>query len=99
VHRSLRVTVDNECGVCDEFTREVIAFGWSSAQACLRPSEIEGIEVRRKKLVESIMEGVPASEVRDELNRNAARREELNAKLAAADEPRRSCTLESPTVP
>ena len=33
------------------------------------------------------MEGVPASEVRDELNRNAARREELKAKLATADEP------------
>ncbi len=50
-------------------------------------NEIERIEVRRKKLVESIMEGVPASEVSDELSRNAARREELKAKLAAADDP------------
>src|SRR5438309_4878378 len=33
------------------------------------------------------MEGVPASEVKDELNANAARREELKAKLAAADAP------------
>ena len=33
------------------------------------------------------MEGVPASEVKDELNANAARREELKVKLAAADEP------------
>ena len=33
------------------------------------------------------MEGVPASEIRDELNANATRREELKAKLAAADEP------------
>ena len=33
------------------------------------------------------MDGVPASEVRDELNANAARREELKARLAAADEP------------
>ena len=49
--------------------------------------EIERIEARRKKLVESIMEGVPASEVKDELNANAARREELKAKLAAADAP------------
>ena len=33
------------------------------------------------------MAGVPASEVKDELNANAVRREELKAKLAAADEP------------
>jgi site-specific DNA recombinase len=49
--------------------------------------EIERIEARRKKLVESIMEGVPASEVRGELNANALRREELKAKLAAAEAP------------
>jgi len=30
------------------------------------------------------MDGVPAGEVRDELTANAAKREELNAKLAAA---------------
>jgi site-specific DNA recombinase len=33
------------------------------------------------------MDGVPASEVRDELNANALRREELKARLAAADAP------------
>ena len=49
--------------------------------------EIERIEVRRKKLVESIMDGVPASEVKDELNANAVKREELKARLAAADAP------------
>ena len=32
--------------------------------------EIERIEGRRKKLVESIMDGVPASEVRGEFNAN-----------------------------
>jgi DNA invertase Pin-like site-specific DNA recombinase len=73
---------------CDEFTREMNRIrmehraGLSAAE-----NEIDRIEVRRKNLVESIMEGVPASEVRDELNANAARREELKAKLAAADEP------------
>jgi site-specific DNA recombinase len=73
---------------CDEFTREMNRLrmehraGLSAAE-----NEIERIEIRRKKLVESIMEGVPASEVKDELNRNAARREELKAKLATADEP------------
>jgi hypothetical protein len=73
---------------CDEFTREMNRLrmehraGLSAAER-----EIERIEVRRKKLVESIMDGVPASEVRDELNANAIRREELKAKLAAADAP------------
>ena len=33
------------------------------------------------------MNGVAPSEVRDEMNANAARREALKAKLAAADEP------------
>ena len=33
------------------------------------------------------MEGVPASEVKDELNANAVRREELKVRLAAADAP------------
>ncbi|HXW07777.1 MAG TPA: recombinase family protein [Vicinamibacterales bacterium] len=73
---------------CDEFTREMNRLrmehraGLSAAER-----EIERIEARRKRLVESIMEGVPASEVKDELSANAARREELRAKLAAADEP------------
>src|SRR5436309_1721718 len=73
---------------CDEFTREMNRLrmehraGLSAAER-----QIERIEARRKKLVESIMEGVPASEVKDELNANAARREELKAKLAAADAP------------
>ena len=58
--------------------------------------EIERIEVRRKKLVESIMDGVPAREVRDELTVNAARREELKAKLAAADGPPPLLHLEWP---
>ena len=49
--------------------------------------EIERIEIRRKKLIEMVMNDVAPSEVRDEMNANAARREELKAKLAAADEP------------
>jgi site-specific DNA recombinase len=49
--------------------------------------EMERIEIRRKKLIEMVMNGVAPSEVRDEMNANAARREELKAKLAAVDEP------------
>jgi site-specific DNA recombinase len=72
---------------CDEFTREMNRHRMEHrATLSAADREIERIEVRRKKLVESIMDGVPASEVRDELTVNAARREELKAKLAAADE-------------
>lgn len=38
-------------------------------------------------LIEMVMNGVAPSEVKDELNANAARREELKATLAAADAP------------
>ena len=72
---------------CDEFTREMNRLRMEHrASLSAAEREIERIEVRRKKLVESIMDGVPASEVRDEVTANAARREELKAKLAAADE-------------
>jgi site-specific DNA recombinase len=70
---------------CDEFTREMNRLrmehraGLSAAER-----EIERIEVRRKKLIEMVMDGVSPSEVKDELNANAARREELKARLAAA---------------
>jgi len=60
---------------------------WAAFRNAVFSWILERIEVRRKKLVESIMEGVPATEVRDELNRNAARREELKAQPAATDEP------------
>jgi hypothetical protein len=49
--------------------------------------KFERIEMRRKKLIEMVMDGVSPSEVKDELNANAARRDELKAKLAAADAP------------
>ena len=49
--------------------------------------EIERIEVRREKLIEMVMSGVAPSEVKDELNANATKREELKATLAAADAP------------
>jgi hypothetical protein len=38
-------------------------------------------------VIEMVMNGVAPLEVRDEMNANAARHEELKAKLAAADEP------------
>jgi site-specific DNA recombinase len=73
---------------CDEFTREMNRLrmehraGLSAAER-----EIERIEARRKKLIEMVMEGVPPSEVKDELTANAARREALKARVGAADAP------------
>jgi len=73
---------------CDEFTREMNRLrmehraGLSAAER-----EVERIEVRRKKLIEMVMNGVAPSEVKDELNANATKREELKAVLAAADAP------------
>jgi hypothetical protein len=71
---------------CEEFTRamnrlrmEHRASFWAAER------EIERIEVRRKKLIEMVMNGVAPSEVRDEMNANAARREALKAKLAAEE--------------
>src|SRR5204862_6760777 len=73
---------------CDEFTREMNRLRMehrASLSAAVR--EIDRIEARRKKLIEMVMEGVPPSEVKDELTANAARREALKTRVAAADTP------------
>jgi site-specific DNA recombinase len=73
---------------CEEFTREMNRLRMqhrTSLSASER--EIERIEARRKKLIEMVMEGVAPSVVKDELNANAARREQLEAQLAATEEP------------
>ena len=49
--------------------------------------ELARLEARRKKLVESIMDGVPGSEVKEELIAIAARRTELEQQLKVASEP------------
>lgn len=73
---------------CDEFTHEMNRLRMEHrASLSAAEREIERIEARRKKLIEMVMNGVAPSEVRDEINANAARREALKAKLAAADEP------------
>jgi site-specific DNA recombinase len=73
---------------CEEFGREMNRLRMEHrADLAVAEREIERMEARRKKLVQSIMDGVPASEVKDELRANALRREALQAKLAAADEP------------
>jgi site-specific DNA recombinase len=73
---------------CDEFTHEMNGLRMEQrASLSAAEREIERIEVRRKKLIEMVMNGVAPSEVKDELNANATKREELKATLAAADAP------------
>ncbi len=73
---------------CREFAKELNRLrmeqraGQTSAKR-----ELARLETRRKKLVESIMEGVPASEVKDELIAIANRRGELEAQVKIANEP------------
>jgi site-specific DNA recombinase len=73
---------------CEEFTREMNRLRMQHrASLSAAEREIERIEARRKKLIEMVMEGVAPSVVKDELNANAARREQLEAQLAATEEP------------
>jgi DNA invertase Pin-like site-specific DNA recombinase len=74
---------------CEEFTREMNRLrGEHCANLVSGERELARLEARRKKLVESIMEGVPGSEVKDELIAIAARREELQRQHAAISEPK-----------
>jgi hypothetical protein len=67
---------------CDEFTREMNRLRMEHrASLTAAEREIERMEVRRKKLVQSIIDGVPASEVRDDLTANAARLDEFRNSL------------------
>ena len=73
---------------CEEFTREMNRLRMehrASLSAAAR--EIERIDSRRKKLIDMVMEGVAPSVVKEELNANAARLEQLEAQLAATEEP------------
>jgi site-specific DNA recombinase len=73
---------------CEEFMREMNRLRMQHrATLFAAEHEIERIEARRKKLIEMVMEGVAPSVVKDELNANAARRQQLEAKLAATEEP------------
>jgi site-specific DNA recombinase len=73
---------------CREFTKEINRLrmerraGQTSAKR-----ELARLEARRKKLVESIMDGVPARQVKDELIAIGERRDELERQLTSVDEP------------
>jgi site-specific DNA recombinase len=73
---------------CEEFTREMNRLRMQHrAGLSVAAREMERIEACRKKLIEMVMDGVSPSVVKDELNANAARREQLEAQLAATEEP------------
>ena len=73
---------------CHEFTREMNRLRMERrAELSSAERELANLEARRKKLVQSIMDGVPGAEVKDEMIAIAARREELNKQIGTADEP------------
>jgi site-specific DNA recombinase len=84
---------------CEEFTREMNRLrGGHRANLVAGERELARLEARRKKLVESIMEGVPGSEVKDELIAMAARREELQRQHSAITEPKPLLHPEMPAI-
>jgi site-specific DNA recombinase len=73
---------------CRKFAKEMNRLRMKqSAGLTSAKRELVRLEARRKKLVESIMEGVPGSEVGEELITIAARREELTHQVSVASEP------------
>ena len=84
---------------CDEFTREMNRLRMEHrASLSAAEREIERIEVRRKKLM-SRHGRRAASEVKDELTANAARREELKARSQPQTHRHRCCTRDGRAVP
>jgi len=72
---------------CDEYTRHINRLrGEKNASLGAARSELAKLARQREKLIEAIKDGVPASEVKDDLARIAARREELEALLAGTKE-------------
>ena len=74
---------------CEEFAREMNRLrGEHRANLAAGERELARLEARRKNLVESIMEGVPGWEVKDELIAIAARREEVQRQRSTITEPK-----------
>jgi site-specific DNA recombinase len=74
---------------CREFAKEMNRLRMEpGASITSAKRELARIEARRKKLIDLVLDDqLPASEVKDELNANAKRREELEAQLKVSDEP------------
>ena len=74
---------------CDEYTRQMNAARHEkNASLIAAKAELEKLATEKGNLVQAIKDGVPAAEVKDDLARNAARREELEALIGGtAEEP------------
>jgi DNA invertase Pin-like site-specific DNA recombinase len=72
---------------CDEYTRHINKLrGEKNASLGAARSELAKLARQREKLIEAIKDGVPASEVKGDLDRIIARREELEALLSGTKE-------------
>lgn len=73
---------------CSEFTKELNRLRLAQgAEIVSAKRELVRLEARRKKIVESIIEGVRGRDVKDELIAVGNRKDELEAQLKIADEP------------
>jgi site-specific DNA recombinase len=74
---------------CEEYTRQRNALrGAKNAQLASAKTELTKLAKDRDRLIEAIKAGVPGAEVKDDLARTAARREELETLLATTkDDP------------
>ena len=72
---------------CDEYTRHMNRLrSEKNASLAAARSEREKLARDRERLIQAIKDGVPATEVKDDLARIAARREELDALLEGTSE-------------
>jgi site-specific DNA recombinase len=73
---------------CREFAREMNRLRMEQrASQTSAKRELVQLEARRKKIVESIIEGVRGRDVKDELIAIGNRKDELEAQIKTADEP------------
>ncbi len=73
---------------CAEFTKELNRLRMAQgAEIVSAKRELVRLEARRKKIVESIIEGVRGRDVKDELIAIGNRKDELEAQVKVADEP------------
>ncbi|MCB9987722.1 MAG: recombinase family protein [Rhodospirillales bacterium] len=79
---------DEMCAAfCDEYTRHINELRMArNATINSHRKELEKLAKEKAKIVDAIKNGVPASEILDDLNRIIARREELEAILETAEE-------------
>ena len=83
---------------CREFAKEMNRLRMEQrARLTSAQRELARIEARRKKLVESIMEGVPDAQVKDELIAIGDRKEVLTKQLETANKPAPCCIQAWPT--